>query len=132
MILENISRGNRKDTTISWRYSKKQLLQNPMDYMLSNSISVDIKVDILRLKEKSTTGVFHGILRSFRTANLENNFEGLLLKKNRGGEGLAVILIFTFSRAVIHKSWNNLLSPQIFTIWIMLFIFIKVRKDLVV
>ena len=75
-----------------------------MDYMLSNSISVDIKVDILRLKEKSTTGVFHGILRSFRTANLENNFEGLLLKKNRGGEGLAVILIFTFSRAVIHKS----------------------------
>ena len=75
-----------------------------MDYMLSNSISVDIKVDILRLKEKSTTGVFHGILRSFRTANLENNFEGLLLKKNRGGEELAVILIFTFSRAVIHKS----------------------------
>ena len=70
-------------TAINRRYSEKQLPQNSKDSMLQNSISVGMKVYTLQLKQKSTVYVFHGILRNFRTATFENDFEGLLLKEKQ-------------------------------------------------
>ena len=50
--------------------------------MLSNSISVNMKFFALQLKQKSTAGVFHGILQNFRTATFCNNL-GAASEKNR-------------------------------------------------
>ena len=52
--------------------------------MLHNSVSVDIKVYALQLKQKSTVGVSNGVLQNFRTATFENNFGRLLLKRKQG------------------------------------------------
>ena len=52
------------------------LLQNSNDYMLHDSVFVDMKVFALQLKEKSTACVSDEILRNFRTATFEVNFEG--------------------------------------------------------
>ena len=41
--------------------------------MLHNSISADMKVCALQLKQKSTAGVPSGILRNFRAATFGNN-----------------------------------------------------------
>ena len=51
--------------------------------MLRNSISVDMNVHAVKLKQKSTPGAFHGILQNFRTATLEINFLGLLLERKQ-------------------------------------------------
>ena len=45
--------------------------------MLHNSISVDMKIYALQLKQKSIAGVFNGILQNFRTATFDNNFVGV-------------------------------------------------------
>ena len=42
--------------------------------MLHNSISADMKVYALQLKQKSAAGVPSGILLNFRAATFENNF----------------------------------------------------------
>ena len=92
-------------------------------------VTVDMKVYALQLNQNSTADVFHAILPNFRII-----LEGCFLQENRGGERFAVTLWFyvvTFSRKVIHKSWNNLLSPQSFPIWIMLSIFKKGLSSLV-
>ena len=73
--------------------------------MLHNSFSVDIMVYALQLKQKFTTGVFHEIVRHFRTATFENKLWWLILKRNRGGEGHAVTLVnsgFDLSRVVFY------------------------------
>ena len=46
-----------------------------------------------KLKPKSTEGVFHEILRNFRTASLENNCDGATSKKKIRRGGLAVPLM---------------------------------------
>ena len=55
--------------------------------MLRNSISVDVKVYGLHLKQHSTVCVFRGILQNFRRATFNNDFGKLLLKESRGAEG---------------------------------------------
>ena len=57
------------------------------------------------------------------------------IKNRREVECVVTYAGLGFHNAVIHKSWNNLLSPKIFTqrnlsIWIMLTIFINLRKGL--
>ena len=52
--------------------------------MLRYSSSVNTKIYALHLKQKSNAGVFHGILRNFRTATFQNDFERLLLKRKQG------------------------------------------------
>ena len=49
--------------------------------MLYNSISVDMKVYALQPKQRSTAGVFYGILRNFTRATFYNAFGKRLLKK---------------------------------------------------
>ena len=75
--------------------------------MLCNSISVNMKVCALQLKQKSTTGVFHGILRNFRTATFENNFSGAASEKKtkieKGAHCSLWLQVFTTSRAVIFE-----------------------------
>ena len=51
--------------------------------MLRNSVSVDTKVYVLQIMQKSTSDVFHKILGSFRTASFDNNLGGLLLKRKQ-------------------------------------------------
>ena len=78
---------------IIWRYFEKWLLQNSKD---NNSISVDMKFYSLQLKQKPKASVSNGILRSFKTATLENKFlgeEGCFWKENRGGEGRTMTLV---------------------------------------
>ena len=70
--------------------------------MLRNSLSVDMKVYALQLKQKS-------ILENFRKATFEIFFffeggGGCFWKENKGGEGRAVNLVvsgFIFTRTVI-------------------------------
>ena len=99
---------------------EKLLLQNSENNMLHSSNSVDMKVYVLQLKQKSTAGVSNGILRSFRTATLENNFGGLLLKGNqrrrRTRSDPRRFMFSLFLGQLFIKSWNNVLSPQIFCI----------------
>ena len=59
-------------TASNRRHSEKYLRQNSKENMLCNSFSVDIKVYALQLKQKSFTGVFHGVLRNFRTVTFDN------------------------------------------------------------
>ena len=111
MNLENDGRWNRRCTTINRRYFEKQLLRNSKDNMLCNSISVDMKVYALQLKQKSTANVFHGILRNFRKILSRIIFGGCFWKENKRPSRCAVNLwfqLFTFSRAVVRESWNNL------------------------
>ena len=42
--------------------------------MVHNAISINMKVYVLQLKQKSTVDVSNEILWNFRTAILENNF----------------------------------------------------------
>ena len=65
MNLENDSRWN-NGTAVNRRYSKKQMLRNSKGNMLRNSISVNINVYALQLKQKSTVAIFRRILRNFR------------------------------------------------------------------
>ena len=51
--------------------------------MLLNSVSVDMKVYALQLKQKSTADIFLGILRNARTATFENNLGRLPLKRKQ-------------------------------------------------
>ena len=51
--------------------------------MLHNSVSVDIKIYALQLKQKFTAGVLDEILRNFRGATFDSNFGGLLLKREK-------------------------------------------------
>ena len=72
--------------------------------MVLNTISLDMKVDALKLKQKSTVGVSSGILQNFRTATFKNILQSCFLK-NRGGEGHTVtswFQVFTFSRVVTY------------------------------
>ena len=61
--------------------------------MLRNSVSVDMKVYTLQLKQKFATGVFHRILRLFRPALSRIVFGGCFWKENREGQGHAVTLV---------------------------------------
>ena len=91
-------------------------------------------------KQKSTESVSNGILPNFRTATFENNFGGLLLKRKQRRSTRSGPCGFRFSLfpgQLYIMSWNNVLSPPVFTkrslsIWFMLFIFIYQRKILVV
>ena len=90
--------------------------------MLHDSVFVDMTVFALQLKEKSTACVSDEILRNFRTATFEVNFEGYFWKENRRGEGRAVSLVISGFHYFIgqlfikeNKLWTNLHSPQIFT-----------------
>ena len=83
----------------------------------------------------------NGILRDFRAASFENNFGGLLLKrKQRWGRTRSEPLVsgFHFSRTVIYLLSHEAMyflckfSHRIFSTWIMLSIFIYLRKGLVV
>ena len=70
-------------------------------------------------KHKSAASVSDEILQNFRTATLENNFWGCFWKENRGRKGYTVTIAlsgFHFFQAsfLFIKSWNNVLSPQIF------------------
>ena len=49
--------------------------------MLCNSFPVDIKVYALQLKQKSFTGVFHEVLRNFRTVTFDNKPWGVASEK---------------------------------------------------
>ena len=60
--------------------------------MLRISIYVDMKVYVLQLKQKSTVGVLHVILRNFRTATFDDNFERLLLKRKQARRRVRVPL----------------------------------------
>ena len=59
--------------------------------MLHNSI--DMKVYALQTKTEIHREFSNGILRNFRADSFENNFGGLFLKQNRGGERRAVTLV---------------------------------------
>ena len=136
MNVENDSKWNKSGTTINRRYSKKKLLQNSKDNILRNLISANMKVSALLLKYKSTMRVFHGNL-----LKLAKIFSRIILGAASGKEtedenGAWRPLwfqVFTFSRTVIHKLWNSLLSPPILayqslSIWVMLSIFVNLRK----
>ena len=121
---------------INRRYFEKLLPQNSNDNMLYNSIQyVDMKVCVMQLKQKSTASVSNGILRNFRTAFFKNNFGGLLLKRKQD-LGFRFSLFLgqkQLSQLSYIKSWNNVLCPPLFakrslSIWIMLSIFIYLRK----
>ena len=73
--------------------------------MLYNSISANVKVYALPLKQKSTMGVFNVILPNFRTAIFENNFGWLFLKRQqrRKMQNHLWFQVFTFSRTVIYE-----------------------------
>ena len=91
-------------TEINRRDFEKKLLQNSKDNMLHNSISLDMKVYALQLKQKFTEGVSNGILQNFRTATFENNFCGLLLKRKHSMKKVVQwplwFQVFTFSSAI--------------------------------
>ena len=70
-------------TASNRRHSKKYMRQNSKENMLHNSFSVDIMVYALQLKQKFTTGVFHEIVRHFRTATFENKLWWLILKRKQ-------------------------------------------------
>ena len=99
--------------------------------MLHNSISVDMQVYALQLKEKSTADVSNRILQNFRTAAFENNLRGL----RRGVEERALTLVisgFHFFQDCYLLSHETMFFLHKFSIWIMLSIFIYLRKGLVV
>ena len=128
MNVENDSKWNKRGTTINRRYSKKKLLQNSKDNILRNLISANMKVSVLLLKYKSTMRVFHGIL-----LKLAKIFSRIILGAENGARRPLWFQVFTFSRTVIHKLWNSLLSPPILayqslSIWVMLSIFVNLRK----
>ena len=128
MNVENDSKWNKSGTTINRRYSKKKLLQNSKDNILRNLISANMKVSALLLKYKSTMRVFHGIL-----LKLAKIFSRIILGAENGARRPLWFQVFTFSRTVIHKLWNSLLSPPILayqslSIWVMLSIFVNLRK----
>ena len=120
MNLENDSRWNRRCTAINRRYFEKQLLRNSKDNMLCNSISVDMKVYALQLKQKSTANVFHGILRNFRKILSRIIFGGCFWKENKRPSRCAVNLwIYFFSKKF---------RIAYVLIWVMSSIFISLRK----
>ena len=128
MNVENDSKWNKRGTTINRRYSKKKLLQNSKGNILRNLISANMKVSALLLKYKSTMRVFHGIL-----LKLTKIFSRIILGAENGARRPLWFQVFTFSRTVIHKLWNSLLSPPILayqslSIWVMLSIFVNLRK----
>ena len=111
--------------------------------MLHNSISVDVKVYGLHLKQQSTVCVFRGILQNFRRATFNNDFGKLILKESRGAEGCPMTLVVSrfsrFSRKsfishqttfLLHKSLNreSEMDNIIRSIWIMLSIFINLKE----
>ena len=57
---------------------------------------VDMKVYALQLKLKSTVGVSNGILKNFRTANFENKFRGLPLKRKQRRRTAATLAVSGF------------------------------------
>ena len=128
MNVENDSKWNKRGTTINRKYSKKKLLQNSKGNILRNLISANMKVSALLLKYKSTMRVFHGIL-----LKLAKIFSRIILGAENGARRPLWFQVFTFSRTVIHKLWNSLLSPPILayqslSIWVMLSIFVNLRK----
>ena len=83
----------------------------------AHSIFVYMKVYALHLKQKSTVGVSHEILQNFRIATFGNNFGG------RSGGGLLL------KRKQRKRVLTNPCGFSIhFSIWIMLSIFINLRK----
>ena len=128
MNVENDSKWNKRGTTINRKYSKKKLLQNSKGNILRNLISANMKVSALLLKYKSTMRVFHGIL-----LKLAKIFSRIILGAENGARRPLWFQVFTFSRTVIHKLWNSLLSPPILayqslSIWDMLSIFVNLRN----
>ena len=128
MNVENDSKWNKRGTTINRKYSKKKLLQNSKGNILRNLISANMKVSALLLKYKSTMRVFHGIL-----LKLAKIFSRIILGAENGARRPLWFQVSTFSRTVIHKLWNSLLSPPILayqslSIWVMLSIFVNLRK----
>ena len=110
--------------------------------MLHNSISVDTNVYTQQLKQKSIAGVFQGFLQNFRTASLENNFQGMLLKRKQcRGRACNDLCGFRFSFSpgqlfISHKTSYFIISHLIsaqrsLSICIMLSIFVNLRKGLV-
>ena len=110
--------------------------------MLHNSISVDTNVYTQQLKQKSIAGVFQGFLQNFRTASLENNFQGMLLKRKqcrRRARNDPCGFRFSFSPGqlfISHKTSYFIISHLIsaqrsLSICIMLSIFVNLRKGLV-
>ena len=81
-------------TASNRRHSEKNLRHNSKENILRNSFSVDIEVYALQLKQKSTTGVFHGVLWNFRTVTFDNKpwggggRGGLLLKRKQRRRGV--------------------------------------------
>ena len=110
--------------------------------MLHNSVSVDTNVYTQQLKQKSIAGVFQGFLQNFRTASLENNFQGMLLKRKqcrRRARNDPCGFRFSFSPGqlfISHKTSYFIISHLIsaqrsLSICIMLSIFVNLRKGLV-
>ena len=110
--------------------------------MLHNSVSVDTNVYTLQPKQKSIAGVFQGFLQNFRTASLENSFQGMLLKRKQcRGRARNDPCGFRFSFSpgqlfISHKTSYFIISHLISAQWslsicIMLSIFVNLRKGLV-
>ena len=91
---------------INRRYFEQYLTQNSKVNIIRNSISVDMKIYTLKLKQKSGAGTFHGILRKFRTATLETNFvwdaSGKKTEVDKGPQWPLWFQLLTFCRAIIY------------------------------
>ena len=124
-------------TASNRRHSEKNLRQNSKENILRNSFSVDIEVYALQLKQKSTTGVFHGVLWNFRTVTFDNKPWGGVASEKKteeetGEQWTLWNQVFTFPGPLFIKSWNlfsNLLFHNSNDSTILLVQIIKVKHN---